>query len=231
MKRVVILGTMALTLSLTAPMTVQTEENGTDVVLAAKSVAGGSKAALQETAHKIIKFANQDRIDIYKGLNTGAVVSGQAFLNAPFEVPGEHGNWPMITTEAGYACIGTKYLSGIEIRHPFYSEEDLYISVRVICGETQNYPDDEQLLVGPVVLNRADHGWLPNTTKGVVFALGQYPCTRDGDYYREPTAGSWANAKWLLESGSVLPGNVVWQLEDRQGGGGYLRIRYYSYYY
>ena len=34
MKRIVILGAMALTLSLAVPMTVQAEENGTDMVLA-----------------------------------------------------------------------------------------------------------------------------------------------------------------------------------------------------
>ena len=44
------IGAMALTLSLAVPMTVQAEENGTDMVLAAKSVAGEFKTALQEAA-------------------------------------------------------------------------------------------------------------------------------------------------------------------------------------
>ena len=69
------------------------------------------------------------------------------------------------------------------------------------------------------------------TIKGVVFAPGQYSCTRDGNYYREPTASNWANAKWLLENGSILPGNVVWQSGGRQGRGEYLRTRYHSYCY
>ena len=133
---------------LAVPMTVQAEENGTDMVLAAKSVAGEFKTALQEAAHKTIKFANQDGINIYKEPSTGAVVLDQAFLNTSFEVLGEYGDWSMITTEAGHAYIETKYLSGIEIRRPSYSEEDLYILAHVICGEAQNCPDDEQLLVG-----------------------------------------------------------------------------------
>ena len=216
MKRIVILGAMALTLSLAVPMTVQAEENGTDMVLAAKSVAGEFKTALQEAAHKTIKFANQDGINIYKEPSTGAVVLDQAFLNTSFEVLGEYGDWSMITTEAGHAYIETKYLSGIEIRRPSYSEEDLYILAHVICGEAQN---------------RVNHGRFPNTIKGVVFAPGQYSCTRDGNYYREPTASNWANAKWLLENGSILPGNVVWQSGGRQGRGEYLRTRYHSYCY
>lgn len=175
MKRIVILGAMALTLSLAVPMTVQAEENGTDMVLAAKSVAGEFKTALQEAAHKTIKFANQDGINIYKEPSTGAVVLDQAFLNTSFEVLGEYGDWSMITTEAGHAYIETKYLSGIEIRRPSYSEEDLYILAHVICGEAQNCPDDEQLLVGSVVLNRVNHGRFPNTIKAWYLHQGSTP--------------------------------------------------------
>lgn len=76
----------------------------------------------------------------------------------------------------------------------------------VICGEAQNCPDDEQRYIGSVVLNRRNSGRYPGTIKGVVFQPGQYSCTRDGNYYRTPTEANWANARWLLENGSVLPG-------------------------
>lgn len=92
MKRIVILGAMALTISLAVPMTVQAEENGTDMVLAAKSVVSGFKTALQDAAHKTIKFANQDGINIYQEPSTEAVVLDQAFLNTSFEVLGEYGD-------------------------------------------------------------------------------------------------------------------------------------------
>lgn len=118
-----------------------------------------------------------------------------------------------------------------EIRKNSYSEEDLYILAHVICGEAQGCPDDEQLYVGSVVLNRKNHPGFPDTIKGVVFAPGQYSCTRDGNYYREPTDRNWANARHLLENGSVLPGNVVWQSGGRQGRGVFLRTRYHSYCY
>lgn len=38
-----------------------------------------------------------------------------------------------------------------------YTQDDLYILAHVICGEAQSYPDDEQLYVGSVVLNRVSH--------------------------------------------------------------------------
>lgn len=112
-----------------------------------------------------------------------------------------------------------------------YSEEDLYILAHAICGEGQGYPDDEQLYIGSVILNRRAHGAYPDTIKGVVFQRGQYACTWDGNYDREPTEANWRNARWLLENGSILPGNVVYQAGFRQGSGLYVQTRYHKYCY
>lgn len=112
-----------------------------------------------------------------------------------------------------------------------YTEEDLYVMAHVIAGEAQCYSDEEQRYVASVVLNRVDSGRYPNTVLGVVFQKGQYSCTRDGNYYREPTAANWANAKYILEHGSVLPGNVVYQSGARQGKGVYLKTNRHYYCY
>lgn len=112
-----------------------------------------------------------------------------------------------------------------------YTEQDLYILAHAICGEGQSCPDDEQLYIGSVILNRTIHGAYPNTIEGVVFQKGQYACTRDGNYYREPTEANWRNAQWLLENGSILPANVVYQAGFRQGSGIYIQTRYHKYCY
>lgn len=112
-----------------------------------------------------------------------------------------------------------------------YTEEDLYVMAHVLAGECQSCPDREQLYVGSVVLNRKSHPSFPNSIKGVVFQKGQYSCTRDGNYYREPTDRNWANAKALLENGSVLPANVIWQSGGRQGKGVYVKTRWHYYCY
>lgn len=112
-----------------------------------------------------------------------------------------------------------------------YTDKDLYVLTHVICGEAQGYPDSEQMYVGSVVLNRMNSGRYPSTIEGVVFQDDQYACIRDGNYYRDPTAANWANAKWLLEHGSVLPDNVVYQSGARQGQGVYLQTAYHYYCY
>ena len=106
-----------------------------------------------------------------------------------------------------------------------YSEKDLEILSRIICGEAQSYSDELQLAVGSVFLNRVKDSRFPNTFEEVAFQKRQYACTRDGNYYRKPTDRNIANAKYLLENGSVLPENVVFQAEFKQGKGVYKTIK------
>lgn len=106
-----------------------------------------------------------------------------------------------------------------------YSEKDLEILSRIICGEAQSYSDELQLAVGSVFLNRVKDSRFPNTFEEVAFQKRQYACTRDGNYYRQPTEKNIANAKDLLENGSILPENVVFQAEFKQGKGVYKTIK------
>lgn len=114
---------------------------------------------------------------------------------------------------------------------PSYTEEDVEILSHLLAGECQSYPDREQLLVGSVVLNRVKNPAYPDTVKGVVFQKGQYACTWDGNYYRQPTERNRANARWLLENGSILPENVVYQSGGRQGRGVYLKTDFHYFCY
>ena len=106
-----------------------------------------------------------------------------------------------------------------------YSQKDLEILSRIICGEAQSYSDELQLAVGSVFLNRVKDNRFPNTFEEVAFQKRQYACTKDGNYYRKPTDKNIANAKYLLENGSILPANVVFQAEFKQGKGVYKTIK------
>ena len=106
-----------------------------------------------------------------------------------------------------------------------YSEKDLEILSHIICGEAQSYSDELQLAVGSVFLNRVKDDRFPNTFEAVAFQKRQYACIKDGNYYRKPTDRNIANAKHLLENGSVLPENVVFQAEFKQGKGVYKTIK------
>lgn len=141
------------------------------------------------------------------------------------EVIAETGGWSLITTDDSVAFMQSATLS-----KP-YSEEDLDVLAHVICGEAQCYDDTEQLYVGSVVLNRVASSRYPDTIRGVVFQRGQYACTWDGNYYRTPAGRNWANAKYLLEHGPILPPEVVYQSGGRQGKGVYVKTKRHYYCY
>lgn len=99
----------------------------------------------------------------------------------------------------------------------FYDEDDLYILSHLIYGEAGGESNECQLAVGSVVLNRVKSNQFPNSISGVVFAPGQYACTWDGNYDKEPDARAIRNAQYLLENGSQLPDGVVFQAQFAQG--------------
>ena len=108
-----------------------------------------------------------------------------------------------------------------------YTEEDYEYLLMVIVGEAQNCSREHQLYVGSVVLNRLhnDKYFLYATcVKDIALAKGQYSCFSDGNAYREPTDLNKEVARELIENGSKLPVNVIFQSQFRQGDGVYIQL-------
>lgn len=96
-------------------------------------------------------------------------------------------------------------------------EADREILAHLLCGECQGGSRELQEAVGSVVLNRVASDDFPNTIEEVVFQKGQYACTWDGNYDRTPTERNWEVAEYLLQNGSQIPENVVFQAQFKQG--------------
>ena len=115
----------------------------------------------------------------------------------------------------------------------WWTEEDYQYLLMIIVGEAQNCSRQEQMYVGSVVLNRLHSPWFPkqNTIKQVATAKGQYACMWDGNAYKTPTETNKEVALELLNNGSVLPENVVFQALFKQGNGVYCKINktYFCY--
>lgn len=105
-----------------------------------------------------------------------------------------------------------------------YTSEDVMILAQIInteCGAA--YLSDElSFYVGSVVLNRVMSDRFPNTIKGVAYAPGQYSPVGSARWYSTPNERSYEIATELLEQGSVLPPEVVWQANFTQGKGVYI---------
>lgn len=111
---------------------------------------------------------------------------------------------------------------------PPYSEEDLDLLARLITAEmgSEWVPDEVQLYVDSVPLNRMKSDAFPGETLyDVIYQEGQYSPTWTGAINNTPDERTIENAKKLLTNGSVLPENVVFQANFKQGDG-----VYYEYY-
>lgn len=100
-----------------------------------------------------------------------------------------------------------------------YTDEDLYVLSHIISAEAGNCQEEMMLYVGSVVLNRVADDRFPNTIKEVVFQTDplQYRPTANGEYDKEPTEGAVEAARKLLEEGSVLPADVIYQSNEMIG--------------
>lgn len=98
---------------------------------------------------------------------------------------------------------------------------DLYILSHIINGEAgdDNCSHELRIAVGSVVLNRVADPDFPDTIHDVVFDEGQYEPTWNGEYEKLPSEDSIEVAKLLLEEGSQIPENCVYQAEFPQGSG------------
>lgn len=117
---------------------------------------------------------------------------------------------------------------------PTYTEEDLYYLTHVLTGECQTAPWEEQIAVGSVVLNRVADPEFPSTIRGVIedkhYGI-QYACFYDGNFKRDATQTNIEVAKYLLENGSQLPANVIYQSQHRQGSGTHVKINKHYFCY
>lgn len=105
-----------------------------------------------------------------------------------------------------------------------YTEEDLDLLSRLLTAEMGSswVPDVVQLYVGSVVLNRMASDLFPGETLyDVIYQPGQYSPTWSGAINNTPDERTIENAKRLLTDGSILPENVVFQANFKQGDGVY----------
>ena len=95
-----------------------------------------------------------------------------------------------------------------------YTDEDLYVLSHIISAEAGNCGEEMLTAVGSVVLNRVADERFPDTIEEVVFQTDpslQYRPIEDGSYYNEPTEDALEVAEFLLENGSQLPADVIYQ--------------------
>lgn len=98
-----------------------------------------------------------------------------------------------------------------------YTDDDYYALSHIISAEAGNCSWDMMTYVGSVVLNRVKSEKFPDSITEVVYQAGQYTPVTSGTLYSEPTDGAIEVTDYLLENGSVLPEDVLYQANFVQG--------------
>lgn len=127
----------------------------------------------------------------------------------------------------------------IEIKkEPNYTYDELYCMAVVIYNEAGSNvcTDEQQELVGYVVLNRVNDSRYPNTIREVLTQKGQYAGIWDNGVYFAKRGNSetevkaleraWITAQKVLENRNniPIPENVIFQAQFKQGSGIYKQI-------
>lgn len=128
----------------------------------------------------------------------------------------------IFTGVAALYITGTIPADGLETGESM--DDMVYMLSHIISGEVEDCDRQMKEYVGSVVINRVNSDKFPNTLSEVIFQPGQYAPTWDGNYYKEPGEETIEVAKDLLENGSKLPEDVVFQAEFVQGSGTYISL-------
>ena len=165
--------------------------------------------------------------------NTNCNILGVVLKGDVVEGGQSNNGWTPITWNGNTAYVCSAYIVATNEPTKQYTDEDLSLLARVINAEAGSdwLTDEHQLAVGSVVLNRVSDSRFPSTLKGVVYQKGQYACVPNGMINRAPSERALKNAKYLLENGSTIPTNVVWQSQAKQGNGvwKYIQGHYFCY--
>lgn len=106
-----------------------------------------------------------------------------------------------------------------------YTSDNVWYLSHVIAAEVgADWTSDEAVFyVGSVVLNRVESSEFPDTIKEVVLQPGQYATVPYLSQY-EPSERVMEITYDLLNGGSVLPSEVIYQANFKQGCGVYLYV-------
>lgn len=112
MRKFIIVGITALSLSLVTPMVTWAEEIIETVSITAQIET--MKEAFTEALEPKTMYANRAGVNIREKPDIESKILDQTMLNTLFEVIGEYDEWSMITTQDGYAYVKSEYLSDTE---------------------------------------------------------------------------------------------------------------------
>lgn len=191
----------------------------------------GYRTSVENATDLNIKYVNTSSLNVRTQPNTDSDIIRQFSYGDVVEVIASVGDWDCIVIGDDYYFVHNNYLrfQPVDVDR---TDENLNLLAHIINAEMGIESWEDKLYTGSVVLNRVSGDpWWGNTIREVIFKKGQYSPTWNGTFWNEPNEDSWRAASYLLENGSIIPDNVVFQAEFKQGSGIWKKTHgaYYCY--
>lgn len=118
-------------------------------------------------------------------------------------------------------------VSQVAVQYDEQTEYEIDLLARLIYAESGSTwcSNKMQYYVGSVVLNRVASPYFPNTLEEVIYSPGQYTCIKNGVLCSKYDDRTRHCAEYLITNGSMLPANVVFQAQGKQGDGVYEKVQ------
>ena len=118
-------------------------------------------------------------------------------------------------------------VSQVAVQYDEQTEYEIDLLARLIYAESGSTwcSNKMQYYVGSVVLNRVASPYFPNTLEEVIYSPGQYTCIKNGVLCSKYDDRTRHCAEYLITNGSMLPPNVVFQAQGKQGDGVYEKVQ------
>lgn len=134
------------------------------------------------------------------------------------------GSYAGVTGTKGLPKMTVRKIESIQGKEAAHSDtenysQELAVLSALVGAEVGDLSDDCQIAAASVVLNRINSPAFPDTVYDVVYQPGQYETVDNGKIENHPDDNVRKNVEYVLQNGSQIPENVVYQGMFSQGSG------------
>jgi len=187
------------------------------VLASSKNYATISESADAPTVYDWETMYTQCRVNLRTQPDTNSLIITTFNVNEKLTCAQFDEEWCAVKYNGEIYYISARYVSEEKLKAAEYSEEDAELLAHAIFAEANTLGENGMMYAGSVILNRVNSDKYPDTIRGVLSQPGQYACWSNGAINKSYTQEAYNIAVQLLQYGSAIPVDIIFQSEAPQG--------------